>query len=66
MKKDINECLSNPCQDFYQKRCIDLDDGFKCVCNPGYKGRHCEEIIYNCFANTCNENGYCIDHEESG
>ena len=35
LKKDINECLTGPCQNYLQ--CIDLDDGFECKCQPGAK-----------------------------
>ena len=59
LKKDINECLTGPCQNYLQ--CIDLDDGFECKCQPGFKGRKCEVNIDDCLSNPCSRNGHCID-----
>ena len=33
MKKGINECYTNPCEN--QGTCVDLVDGYKCLCMPG-------------------------------
>ena len=59
MKKDINECLTNPCQNHSQ--CVDQEDGYECKCFPGFKGKHCEENINDCLGNPCTSNGHCID-----
>ena len=66
LRKDLNECLNYPCINYKQQYCVDLEDGFKCICMPGYKGKDCDEIVEECFANPCNENGYCLDIEGNG
>ena len=33
-------CLENPCQNGAQ--CIEEDDSFTCVCQPGFEGPRCE------------------------
>ena len=37
---DIDECESSPC---VHGVCEDKINGYRCVCNPGYTGPHCEE-----------------------
>ena len=37
---DINECVSNPCEN--AGVCVDGMDGYTCTCAPGYTGTHCE------------------------
>ena len=44
---DINECLSNPCQN--SAVCINLLDSYRCICLAGYNGSHCEtDTRVNC------------------
>ena len=38
--KDIDECLSSPCQ--HAATCIDHVNGFTCVCDDGWTGVLCE------------------------
>eukprot|EP00057_Strongylocentrotus_purpuratus_P026767 XP_011681241.1 PREDICTED: ovochymase-2-like [Strongylocentrotus purpuratus] len=38
--EDINECLSNPCQN--GGTCSDIDGGFQCFCPEGFKGDYCQ------------------------
>ena len=40
---DIDECESNPC---IHGKCINGDNHYKCECNPGYTGVHCEVGTY--------------------
>ena len=41
---DINECASTPCPT-QTSTCVDLVDGFSCVCFNGYNGEFCDEGI---------------------
>eukprot|EP00057_Strongylocentrotus_purpuratus_P026774 XP_011681248.1 PREDICTED: cubilin-like [Strongylocentrotus purpuratus] len=41
--EDINECLSNPCQN--GGTCSDIDGGFQCFCPEGFKGDYCQTGI---------------------
>ena len=36
---DIDECESNPC---VHGKCQNGDNNYKCICEPGYTGIHCE------------------------
>ena len=55
----INECLAGVDDCHANATCIDLLDGFDCICNPGYEGDGvaCDDIdecasgIHNCDAN---------------
>ena len=55
---DINECDDNPCGN---NSCTNELGGFSCVCNPGYRGEHCEENIDECLTNICQNNSTCVD-----
>ena len=37
---DIDECAPNPCQ---HGSCLDMVNDYDCECNPGYKGKNCDE-----------------------
>ena len=37
---DINECSSEPCQNY--GTCLDSVNDYKCFCAPGYTGLDCE------------------------
>ena len=51
IKPDINECVSNPCQN--GGNCTDGVNGYTCTCELGYEGLSCETsmvLIYvQCF-----------------
>ncbi|KAJ8312558.1 hypothetical protein KUTeg_009931 [Tegillarca granosa] len=57
--QDINECLSNPCN---QGECEDRVNGFYCRCSSGYTGEYCDQgeaiIIYEFFS-------YCGWHNKN-
>ena len=42
---DIDDCLSNPCQNGGQ--CTDLVNGFACICISGFSGEICQFRKYN-------------------
>ena len=33
---------------------------FKCICSPGFYGKHCEQQVDSCFGNPCRNGGKCI------
>ncbi|KAA0719726.1 Neurogenic locus notch -like protein 1 [Triplophysa tibetana] len=65
--KEINECLSNPCQN--GGTCIDLVNTYKCSCPRGTQGVHCEIDIDDCSPASdpltgelrCFNEGRCVD-----
>lgn len=37
---DLNECASSPCAQ--GGTCVDLEDGFECLCPPQWEGKTCQ------------------------
>lgn len=60
---DINfdDCAAKPCG-IAAKECIDLTNGFKCICYDGFQGERCEDDIDECITNPCQNNGTCIQN----
>jgi len=58
LKKGINECLTNPCQN--QGTCTDVPSGYNCTCVPGFTGKNCEVNFDECSKNPC-VHGTCTD-----
>uniref|UniRef100_A0A0L8GAC7 EGF-like domain-containing protein n=2 Tax=Octopus bimaculoides TaxID=37653 RepID=A0A0L8GAC7_OCTBM len=56
---NINECLSNPCQN--GGICIDKINGYICKCMKGITGKYCETNIDDCSPNRCQAKAACID-----
>lgn len=50
-EENVDECLSNPCQN--GGICIDKDNGYMCTCSPGYLGSHCEFDVAVCKTGNC-------------
>jgi len=59
MKKGINECHTNPCQN--QGTCTDVPSGYTCTCVPGFTGKNCEVNFDECSENPCGVHGTCTD-----
>ena len=36
---NVNECLSNPCNDMGAQSCVDLVNSYHCQCKPGWSGQ---------------------------
>ena len=51
-----DDCRDNPCQN---GDCIDLENDYKCNCNPGFSGKNCDETcpldnpLYRIVDGTC-------------
>ncbi|CAD7079574.1 unnamed protein product [Hermetia illucens] len=61
-EENVDECLSNPCQN--GGICRDRDNGYICTCPPGYLGTHCEIDVAVCETGTgarCHNGGECIE-----
>jgi len=58
LKKGINECLTDPCQN--QGTCTDVPSGYTCSCAPGFIGTNCEVNFDECSENPC-VHGTCTD-----
>lgn len=58
-----NACYTMPCQN--NAECLPLPQrDYKCQCQPGYHGRHCEYMIDACYGNPCRNNATCTVMEE--
>ena len=45
---DINECVSNPCQN--GGTCTDQVNQYACTCVPGYEGTNCQTGSNRCLS----------------
>ena len=55
---DTDNCLGNPCG---PNNCIDMVGGYKCVCNHGYSGSHCEIPPDFCQQSSCQNGAQCVN-----
>ena len=49
----------NPCAN--GGTCLDLVNGFKCICAPGFTSKDCSTNINECESSPCMNDGQCID-----
>ncbi|XP_026574955.1 neurogenic locus notch homolog protein 1 [Pseudonaja textilis] len=56
---DVNECLSNPCDQRGTQNCVQRVNDYKCECRPGYTGRRCETVFNGCQKGLCQNGGTC-------
>ncbi|CAC5361985.1 unnamed protein product [Mytilus coruscus] len=54
---DVDECLSNPCQN--GGTCTDRINGYKCTCRDNYVGVTCQYDISKCHYAACHNGGIC-------
>lgn len=50
-------CKNNKCQN--GSRCVSSEDGYQCVCKPGYTGEFCENTPDKCKGFNCPANSIC-------
>jgi hypothetical protein len=55
---DCNRGGSCPCKNGI---CMNTPGSYKCICNQGYEGPHCESNIDDCSPNHCQNGGSCQD-----
>ncbi|KAG8287075.1 Fibulin-7 [Homalodisca vitripennis] len=48
---DVDECASAPCQN--GGTCVDLVDGYRCVCPPNWHGTACQYDVDECVTEPC-------------
>ncbi|XP_022807757.1 signal peptide, CUB and EGF-like domain-containing protein 2 [Stylophora pistillata] len=62
-----NKCCLNMCYNNGTCLVVFTDEGYKCVCPPGYAGDHCEKDVDECTTNThyCDINAECNNTEGS-
>lgn len=56
---DIQDCASNPCNN--DATCVEVAEGYKCVCQPGFTGTNCEVEEDECVASPCAKGATCVD-----
>ncbi|XP_072285600.1 protein crumbs homolog 1-like isoform X2 [Pyxicephalus adspersus] len=56
-----NECDNNPCP-FPNSQCSGDREAFTCKCQKGYGGLKCQEKIWPCDPNPCDNNGQCMEN----
>lgn len=59
MFSDIDDCKNNKCQN--QATCLDVENGYDCVCPSGFEGRYCQTNPNECANSPCHNNGTCVD-----
>lgn len=47
-EREINECSYLPCLN--NATCVDLVNGFTCICSPGFSGTNCLNIFLKLLA----------------
>lgn len=60
-EENLNECLSNPCQN--GGSCYDKDNSYVCLCAPGFLGSNCDIDVAVCTTGgeRCHNGGECIE-----
>ncbi|XP_022105685.1 fibropellin-1-like isoform X2 [Acanthaster planci] len=56
---DMEDCVAALCE--HQATCVDLIEGYRCDCPPGYQGVHCEEDVNDCVDHRCVNGATCFD-----
>lgn len=56
---DIVNCASNPCNN--DATCVEVADGYKCVCQAGFTGPNCEIDEDECVSSPCATGATCVN-----
>lgn len=54
----LSTCAQRPCKN--GGTCLDVDDGYRCVCHGKYSGRQCENDLDPCGSQPCLFGGKCV------
>lgn len=58
-EENVNECKINPCAN--GATCLDLVNGYKCICAAGFTSKDCSVNINECESSPCQNGGHCVD-----
>ena len=56
---DIQDCASSPCNN--DGTCVEVAEGYRCVCKPGFTGANCEVEEDECITSPCAKGATCVD-----
>lgn len=57
----VNQCVSNPCDPEGTFLCEELANAYRCVCQHGYTGPHCQTPLNHCVDGLCQHGSECED-----
>ena len=54
---NVDACVPNPCRN---GECVDLIDGYRCICNLPFTGPNCSTQLTPCSRHQCRNGAQCI------
>ena len=55
----ILSCASSPCNN--DATCVEVAQGYKCNCKPGFTGANCDIEEDECVSSPCTKGSTCVD-----